>query len=161
MLNDICGERGESIVKLRLTEVQHDGRPLFRPHFFGDKWPDLDFFVRLEGGGPQTSFFLVQVRSTRRGTTRDGRLRVAFKREAVIRLASFAVPVYFIGVDAIEERAYIVALADRTTGFSSITTAFPLDAVNRQALWEEVRDFWIRQDTFSKSVFFDPTWVRG
>jgi hypothetical protein len=122
----------------------------------------VDFLVELRNVMPATPYFFVQVRATRRGATRDGRLRVRVSDSDIRRLAAHFAPTYLVGIDEANETGYIIsANGEARGGLSSFPTAYPLDDVNQRALWQEVRDFWTRADAVRQrptSRFIDPQW---
>jgi len=137
--------------------------PRFRVRHLGEKWPDVDFLVELVDAGTEKPFFLVQVKATNRGyTIRDKRLKVAVEANKVRGLAAYPAPTYIVGIDVDPkaERGYIVsANGEHLTRVSSLSTRMPINATNRQLLWDEVRGFW---SGFSKaglaSRFIDADW---
>jgi hypothetical protein len=154
---DDIGGRGENICYVRLSDFCNRKRPYFRPQFLGDKFPALDFFVELIDAGKKTPFFFVQVKSTRKGCTKrpPTRLKAGVTAGDAERLILYPGPAYVIGVDEVQERAYIVA-ADRKLkgGLSSFPTTFPLDCRNLKILWDEVKEYWQSRDmTPGKSAF--------
>jgi hypothetical protein len=58
------GDRGENIFELAITDDSPFPRPLFRPMFFSDRWPAVDYVVELTGVNSMTPIFFVQVKST-------------------------------------------------------------------------------------------------
>lgn len=145
------GDRGESLFFLAITTF-HGLKPLFRPAALGSKWPIADYVVELEGKPGR--FFLVQVKTTRQGYLRNGRLRISIKRNRLELLRSAAVPAYLVAVDERKERAFIVAAPKAT--LASVSTSFSLnDAATRRSLRDEVKAFWDSSKRPSKSVFKD------
>ena len=158
---DLLGQRGEAIFTAQITKF-HGQQPLFRPAFLGEKWPSADYLVELTGGSNPRGFFLVQVKTTKRklpiGATR---LRVAVDLEKLRALAAYPVPTYVVGVHEQTVQLFVIsANAPRLRAVSSISSAYPLNARNRQALWKEVRDFWRGKPvTRGLSKFLDPRLV--
>jgi hypothetical protein len=160
-IRDTIGSRGEAIFVLTMTAYRSPAKPLFRPQFLGEKWPVLDHIVMLEGVGDATPYFFVQVKTTRKGYTREGfRLKVAISAEEVRKLAGYPAPTYLVGIDEVGEKAYIVSVNPENLGsLSSLSTAFPIHEENRRLLWEEVTAFWAaRVSPGFKSRFADTTW---
>lgn len=153
------GARGEAIFSVLLTDF-HPGRgPLFKPGFLGDKWEYLDYFVELEDTGLTPAYFFVQVRTTRQGyTRRDGRLRVGVSEEHLRRLAAYPAPTYVVGIDEVLRTGYLLAASTgNIRGLPSLTVAYPINEEIREALWNEVRDFWSQQPIPTRvSRFTDP-----
>lgn len=147
---DLIGNLGEWIAAVVFTHPVDDGygRPLFRPVFLGEKYPTADLLVDiLDERGQAIGFFFVQVRARMESSGPLGRLPIKLGLERYERLHRLPIPAYVVGVEIEQERAYIVAaFKRRSTGISSITTAFSLrnDAV-RIRLYEEVREFWQRR----------------
>jgi hypothetical protein len=162
-MNNALGERGEAIFKSIMLNF-HGKLPLFRVQFLGDKWPTVDFICELEGAWKNSRpFCLVQVKTTRSGyTKRDGRLKVAVKLNDALLLRGFKVPTYVVGIDEVDERAFIVAAMGRKkTRLPSLHAAHELtDPAGRRALWTEVRDFWksTRRQT-NWSALAEPRWL--
>lgn len=165
--SNIIGERGEAIFHSLLTRrvsgknIPADGY-LFQPQFLGEKWPLADYIVELRGITPGVKpFFFVQVKATTQGYTQKRRLKVEVEEEKVRGLAAYPAPTYFVGIDEVKERGFIVsANAESLTSFSSLSTEFPLSiSGNRRQLWEEVRDFWqIPTQPKLVSAFVDREW---
>lgn len=152
---DHLGRRGESIAFVRLTEVCQADEPYFLPHFLGDKCPLFDVLVELVGVGGKPAYFFAQVKATREGYNARGRLKVEVKKSAVLGLVRFPAPAYVIGIDELQEKAYIVAACggmNRT--ISSLNTAHELNASTLKALWDEVRDYWKGKDMARRSSRF-------
>jgi hypothetical protein len=114
---------------------------LFRPAHLGDKWAVADYAIELVNSTGK--FFLVQVKSTQVGCTRDGRLRVAVSADRYARLSGSWLPSHIVGVDDPLEEAYICATSPRAGGLGSLTTRHSLrDPEVRQQLNDEVDAFW-------------------
>lgn len=146
--SDAIGLRGENIFFVRLTEPDAERGPLFRPQFLGDKFPFADYLVLLEGSRTGL-FFFVQVKSTLEGyTVKERRLRVKVTEANLRGLASFPAPTYVVGVDNIDEGVFIASANEEGGGgITSLSTAHPLNPVNRRQLWEEVRAYWSQSTT--------------
>jgi|SRR5882724_1667682 len=158
-MSDELGKRGESLFYVTITRFYGRELPLFRPQFLGDKWPTLDFFVELMGAGDTTPYFFAQVRATRRGRSKNGRLRVAVHRDEMRRLALYPAPTFVVGIDEISEEAYILsANGESTNSLASLPTDFPINETNQALLWEEVKEFWTRTKVRHVSKFVDPKW---
>jgi hypothetical protein len=152
---NVIGDRGEALFFLAAT-TSHGSRPLFRPAPLGSKWPIADYAVELYGRPGE--FFLVQVKSTRRGRTATGRIRMSAKKAHVTGLRSAAVPAYIVVVD--EKRQHVFVARPRfNKAMSSASTRFSLkNARVRSALRDEVLAFWRRaraDATFDHSAFMD------
>jgi hypothetical protein len=152
---NVIGDRGEALFFLAAT-TSHGSRPLFRPASLGSKWPIADYAVELYGRPGQ--FFLVQVKSTRRGRTAGGRIRMSAKKMHVTGLRSASVPAYIVIVD--EKRQHVFLARPRfNKAMSSASTRFSLKSAKvRSALKEEVVEFWKRAKvnaTLDHSAFLD------
>lgn len=161
-LQDAIGLRGESIFFVALTKLYGRTNPLFNPRFLGEKYPSVDYIVELIDPSAQIiPYFFVQVKTTRAGyTKRRHRLKAAISSKDMLPLALLPAPTYVVGVDEVNEVAYIVA-ANRsyTQGLSSISTQFPLNQQTQENLFLEVREFWSRFDKIQiDSLFIDKEW---
>ncbi|HEY7033340.1 MAG TPA: hypothetical protein VH482_18510 [Thermomicrobiales bacterium] len=118
---------------------------LFRPHFLGDKYPNIDVIVELVGAPVTfTPLFFAQIKATERGLTPGGHLPVQVTADALNRLTAYPVPTYIIGVDNTRRGvSYIVAaVAGGPAYFRSLPTTHRLNATTRKQLFDEVLDFW-------------------
>ncbi len=143
-MNSFLGSRGEGIFSLLITESYDEGDPLFVPEFLGDTWPVVDYIVRLRGRAASVApYFFVQVKTTRRGYTRSGRLKAGISARDMKGLVANPVPTYIVGVDVRSKAAYLVsANGEHDGGLASLPTDFPLDRGTQAALWDEVNTFW-------------------
>ena len=156
--NDAIGERGEAIFKVAMTAI-HGARPLFWTAFLGEKWPSADFFVELVTHKGPRMFFFVSVKATRRGVNANHRLRVHVSAQDIRRLHKYLAPTYIAGVDEKTEQTYLVsANGEARKQLSSMSTAFPLDALHRERLREEVIQFWKPTKKKVASHFVDKGW---
>jgi hypothetical protein len=154
---DDIGGRGEAICFVRLSDFCGNTQPYFRPHFLGDKFPALDFLVELVNAGRGSPFFFVQVRATRKGFTRKPpvRLKVELSEEDAETLILYPAPTYIVGVDEVNQRAFIIAAtANVAGGLPSLPTAYPLDDNNLKILWDEVKAYWQSRDMTHKRSHF-------
>lgn len=134
---------------------------IFRPQFLGDKWPFVDYLVALEDAGPLTPFFFVQVKTTRKGyTAKDNRLKVGAPASHMLGLVSYPAPTYIVGIDEVSETGYIVsANGESLASLSSMSTEFPINAMNQNRLWTEVRAYWNASTSVKlTSAFADAGW---
>ncbi len=146
---DLLGNLGEWIVAVAFPQPVEEkyARALFRPVFLGEKYPTADLLVDiLDDDGDTIGFFFVQVRARTESPIPFGRLPIKLELDGYDRLRGLPIPAYLVGVDLPNENAYVIAaLKRRTTGISSITTAFSLrDERVRIRLYEEVLRFWQR-----------------
>ena len=161
-VKDAMGARGEALFYTLITQYQPQTLgSLFSPAHLGDKWPMADFVVELRNARPITPFFFVQVKATRLGyTRRANRLKVQVAQTSVLGLVSYPAPTYLVGIDDIDEKGYLVSVNSvNLTSLSSLSTAFPIDALNRQQLWNEVQAYWIALSLpKTASSFHDVNW---
>ena len=141
--------RGESIFAFTITKYDAIfGGPRFVPCFLGEKFPAADFLVLLnDHESEQILFFFAQIKTTSRGYTKKGRLKIEVKKQDVLRLLSFPAPTYVVGIDDsdIEQpQSFIVAVdGGKRNTISSITTDYPLNELEQlRRLWEDVVEFW-------------------
>ena len=164
-MSDEIGQRGEALFFALITHPYGKEEPLFRPKFLGDKWPTVDYLVELIGAGRKTPYFFAQVRTTRNGYAKSGRLRISVSQSDMKKLAFYPAPTYIIGIDDALDyvglpRGYIVsANGEWLKNLSSLITDFPINRANQYALWKEVKDFWSGVDFRDKaSKFVDEQW---
>jgi len=161
-LRDTIGQRGEALFFVILTKLYGRARPLFKPQFLGDKWPTVDFIVELiDYASKVVPYFFVQVKTTQQGyTKKDRRLKIQVAASDARRLASFPAPTYVVGIDEVNEIAYITSTNRRPQhGLKSLSTQFPINEQTQNALYEEVEQFWrdfSQAGTISR--FTDPRW---
>lgn len=159
-VSDGVGARGEGICQLKLTRFVGDA-PLFQAAFLGDKFPRADVLVEVVAPTPRgrRAYFFAQVKTSRRGYTDNGRLKIGAAREDLAALAMYPGPRYLLGVDEPGERAYIVAVQGDHGGASSLSTAHELTPETLVSLRDEVQAFW---DSLSltawRSRFQEPNW---
>lgn len=152
MSGDDIGYRGEALFYVMLTKFYGRPAPLFRPHFLGDKFPNIDFLVELSGVIPHTPYFFAQVKTTRLGyTSSPRRLRVRVSEKTVKALSSYPAPAYLFGIDDNEDnednednpRGYVVSVnGEFSHGLSSIPINHEINDLTQDVLWNEVREFW-------------------
>jgi len=161
--NDL-GERGEILFHLAITELDGRSHSRFRPRFMGEKWPAVDFVVELRDVAGLTPFFFVQVKATtNRYTAKKKRLIVRADEQDITGLASYPAPVYIAGVDIETETVYLVSATGKTNRLASLSTEFPLNATNRNILWQEVKEYWQQVNRYAGTVvpqshFVDNKW---
>ena len=161
-VHDLVAARGEAIFRVLISRshVEH-GYLLQVPHFLGDKQRTVDFYVELVSADSAPLHFFVQVKATRAGyTRRDRRLRVRVSAAELRRLAGYRAPTYIVGIDEQWERGYIVsANGERTRGWATMTTAYPLEGDVLARLKDEVEAYWARPaSTAFRSRLTDPGW---
>jgi len=161
-LRDTIGQRGEALFYVILTKLYGRARPLFKPQFLGDKWPTVDFIVELIDYSIEVvPYFFVQVKTTQQGyTKRNRRLKIRVSASDARRLASFPAPTYVVGIDEVNEVAYITSVSGRPRhGLKSLSTQFPINEQTQNALYEEVEQFWRDfSQSGATSRFTDPRW---
>lgn len=138
-LSNVVGSRGEHMFYLAATDFHAFAHPLFVPHFLDGKCPDIDYLVRLWGA---QGIFFVQVKATETPLTALS-IQIRLTRTRRKRLAELPGPTYLVGVHEPSKRCFIRSI-DRSsqTGMTSIPLAHELNAVNLQALFNEVKAFW-------------------
>ncbi|MDQ2732081.1 MAG: DUF4365 domain-containing protein, partial [Armatimonadota bacterium] len=103
-------------------------------------------------------FFLVQVKASKQGYSKEGRLRVTAKKEHIRSLLSLPVPAYVVAIDEPGEKAYIIR-PSASKSLNSAATCYSLrDAKVRLALRDEVLGFWNRVNSANlatTSAFLD------
>lgn len=153
---DDLGRRGEIIFCARITNFCGRRIPYFRAYFLGEKTQTLDFLVELVDAENPTRFFFAQVRTTRKGYTRnERRLKVGMSAEDVRRFALVPAPTYLMGIDEPQEIAYCLAILHGMKGpIASLPTAFPLDCTHLPRLYDEVNEFWSGRDMARRSSVF-------
>lgn len=127
-----------------LTDFDGRKRPFFRPAPLGEKCPTFDYLVALLDPGPTPVYFLVQVKGTRRGVSKDGtRLNVQIAADDVWRIAQCRLPAYVIGVDERTKNCYLASLAGRRREpLTGLTTRHPMTPTVLRRLRAEVRARW-------------------
>jgi hypothetical protein len=156
---DYIGSRGEAIAYTRLSEVcRRNDLPFFSPRHLGEKCPTFDFLVDLVDAGPRQLFFFAQVKATREGSTKTHkppRLKVRIDADDVRRMCSSPAPTYVVGVDEVDERAYIIGIYGRMRdAIPSMTTAHELNCTTLRRLWDEVREYWRNRNMRRKRSSF-------
>lgn len=155
---DDIGARGEILIRALITKFDDHDSPRFRPVFLGDKHPDMDFLVCLNGNDKLSPFFFAQIKATRQGyRPGDGRLKIRrFSRKDLRSIARYPAPTYLFGIDEREECGFILTVSNEEAfprhGFP---TEYPLNAEIHSRLWKEVNQYWNRRRTF-RSRFTDP-----
>jgi hypothetical protein len=145
-LFNVVGDRGESIFELAITDYSMFPRPLFRPAFLGDKWPSVDYLVELVGVRGITPFIFIQVKATATPLT-SNQLELALPWNKKGRLARIPGPPYLVGVHEPTKRAFIRAVNDDADrGAYTIPVTHELTPANLLVLYDEVKEFWSRQD---------------
>lgn len=147
------GARGENLVYLNLTSYGATRGPLFSPAYTGEKCPDFDYVVRLNGAA---GFFFVQIKTVgTKLTSGDKAIPAQVKKANVQRLLELPVPTYVIGVEDATGRCFVRAItAGLNSGISRIPTANILDDANRSRLYDEVAGFWRNGPTKPASSVF-------
>jgi hypothetical protein len=111
--------------------------------------------VELVGAGSKTPYFFAQVKATREGCNTKGRLKVKVEKADVISIVLYPAPTYVIGIDEVQEKAYIVAVyGSMDKQISSLSTAHALNSTTLKLLWDEVRDYWKGKDMTQKNSHF-------
>jgi len=127
-MKDVLGQRGEALFYVMISKFNNHVQPLFIPQFLGDKYPSIDFMVELVNyTGKMIPYFLVQVKTTRRGYTSNNRLKLQVHKDDILRLSLFPAPTYLVGIDDLKEIGYVVsANGEYLKTVSNISTQFLL-----------------------------------
>jgi hypothetical protein len=159
-VHDLVAARGEALFRVLISRSQQESGFLFQvPHFLGEKQRTVDFYVELVSAESAPPHFFVQVKTTRAGYThRERRLRVRVSDGELQRLAGYHAPTYIVGIDEPWERGYIVsANGERTRGWATMTTAYPLEGDVLTRLRNEVEAYWALPERAAFcSEFIDP-----
>jgi hypothetical protein len=149
MQNEI-GDLGEAIFNV---EISRDY--IFRPRHLGEKWPSSDFYVELIGP-KEHFFFLVQVKSTSQGFDSKGNLKIKATSKKLNELNNYFCPTYLAGVDVDSNSVYLIPInKSKRKDLNKLKTKFELNAINRQLLFEDVRDFWENTNLKSYKASFN------
>ena len=142
-LKDVTGRRGEKIADLCLTDYRAFAKPLFRTAFLGEKWPNIDFYVELDGVPGKSLYFLAQVKATTSALTATC-LNISTKRRDIDRLLSIPGPTYLLGVHEPTKRAFVrsVHTGIPVKAITRIPLLYELTSANLQTLHREVWDYW-------------------
>jgi hypothetical protein len=153
---DRIGKRGEAIAIARLMDFWGNPDPYFDVHPLGEKCPTYDYLVELINAGDSVPYFLTQVKSPRKGFSKEGRrLLVQVNAEDVQRMVQCPLPTYVIGVDEPNDRAYVVSVHGNVSGaITSMPSRYPLTPRNLRRLWEEVTAYWKKLDAAAKTSVF-------
>src|SRR5262245_31779259 len=103
------GDRGESIFELAITDYSQFTRPLFRPAYFTDRWPAVDFVVELTGVRQFTPLLFAQVKSTTQPLA-GANITVELPPAKKAALARLPGPTYVVGVHEPTRRTFIRAV---------------------------------------------------
>ena len=139
---DAIGQRGELIARFALTQF-HDGEPIFKHAFLGDKWEAADLFVEtVASPKDRRDFFFVQVRTTSDLPDANGRVSLTIKREELGALAAYPAPRYLLIVTERDGRVYIRPVETEGPGLSQIRCEHALTVSNCLTLRDDVRRYW-------------------
>lgn len=140
------GDFGESFANVLLGQNTAQGQ-LFETVMIGGKWPTIDIYAEI--AAPQGAVFcFFQVKSTIKGFTNAGKLKVQAKLHHLQRLSAYYAPTYLIGVDFNANRpplseAYIQTIRGlQTQAISSMDVTYPVNSDNLILLRNEVINFW-------------------
>jgi hypothetical protein len=157
---DFIGGRGEAIAHKQFSQfcrIEPD-LPFFVPHHLGEKCRTFDYLVELVDTDETPLFFFVQVKTTRKALTKTQnppRLRVEVSEKDIRQMVACPLPTYVVGVQEIEERAFIIAVhGEMSKAIPSITTAHELNPDTLRRLWDEVREFWRDRNLAQTTSFF-------
>lgn len=139
---DAIGQRGELIARFALTQF-HDGEPIFKHAFLGEKWEAADLFVETVASPKGCrDFFFVQVRTTSDLPDSNGRVSLTVKREELGALAAYPAPRYLLIVTERDGRVYIRPVETEGPGLSQVRCEHALTVSNCLALRDDVRRYW-------------------
>jgi hypothetical protein len=144
-LKNVIGDRGELIVKLRLTDYSAFKRPLFRSGFLGEKWPSIDHYVELCGVKQSTPYFFAQAKATSKPLRKSAtNLVISTTKENIEDLLRFPGPTYLFGIHEPSERVFIrsVHAGMPVRAITRIPLVYELTSPNLRLLYDEVRGFW-------------------
>jgi hypothetical protein len=140
------GDRGENLFELAISDYSQFNRPLFRPAYFTDRWPAVDYVVELLGVADLTPYLLVQVKATRVPIA-NNEIAIDLPPRKKNSLARLPGPTYVVGVQEPTRRVFIrAAFATTGPGIYSIPITHELTPANLQVLYDEVEGFWRNQD---------------
>ena len=150
------GKTAENTVDITLTKLSNE---TFRVIRLGDKWPLTDMYVEIEYKGA-TYFFLIQVKSSTRGFTTKGDLKVNVPKTKINGLAKHKVPTYLLGYDwkanEIVAKMFIQTIRGTySSGISTMRTSakYELNAPNIKKLRKEVIEFWLNAPDLRKRKY--------
>lgn len=140
------GIRGEALFRKIITKWCDD-RIWFIDTFLGDKFEAKDYLVTLlDEKGEKDATFYVQVKATSMGYTgaeSDKRLRANVTPDDIESLKGANAPVYVMGIDIIDEKAYLVGVTETTDALWGIPATHLIDDCTAiKKLWSEVKSFW-------------------
>ncbi len=139
---DRIGKRGENIFTVLITKGC-SGKPWFDETRLGDKAEAKDFLVNLIDTAGGDAIFYVQIKSTSKGTYKQGtKLHGKVKQADITKLKRQKAPVYVVGIDIHAEKGYIVSIRGGPAKIDGIPTRHPLDCTAIETLWHEVNDYW-------------------
>ncbi len=141
------GDFGEDLTRTSFSRPVRGlyRRPLFRASPLGGKYPIVDFIVDvLDVNDRSLGFFFVQVKSTSTAKPKSKRLKIDVDLAKFNQLAGTPAPTFFIGVDVMTEKVFLVTAAKlRKRAFYSICKSFDLsDETVRIGLYKEVVEYW-------------------
>jgi hypothetical protein len=77
------------------------------------------------------------------------------KKSDVIGIVLYPAPTYVIGIDELQEKAYLVAVyGSMNKKISSLSTAHELNSTTLKLLWDEVLEYWKDKDMTQKNSQF-------
>ena len=116
-LGEVTGFRGEKILELCLTDYQAFSKPLFRPGFLGDKWPEIDFYVELTSVRGKRLYFFAQAKATR-ATLIPAKtdLTISTKKKDIEHLLQIPGPTYIFVIHEPSKRVFVRSVQCRRPG---------------------------------------------
>jgi hypothetical protein len=152
---EALGVRGESWFQIHISQADPSGRPLFRATHLGSKWPTVDYLVEALDTDGKAAIFFAQVKNS--GSASAGAIPVTLTDESIQRLAAMPIPTYLVGIEDVTGTSYILSMNGRGDPVSSVPRIHPINAENRERLWQEVVGFWEHVVTQPFTSFFtDP-----
>ena len=114
--------------------------------FLGEKYEAKDYLVTLIDPtcGTDATFY-VQVKATTKGYRGSGakqKLKANVTKNGVGKLREANLPAYVVGIDVINEKAYLAPITPLTTALNGIPTTHQIDCTVIKKLWNEVNDYW-------------------
>lgn len=148
-MNNQQGKRAEEIFGVRITQDY-----VFRARDLGEKWPVSDYYVEVDNDD-EPLYFIVQVKSSRRGYDGNGNLRIQVTNRKVNQLATYKAPTFVAGVDIEREVVHLIPLyRKRRAGISSVSDRITLSVSDKKTsrknlnkLLREIRSFWKATNT--------------
>jgi hypothetical protein len=148
------GDRGENPFEQAISDYSQFNRPLFRPAFFTDRWPAVDYVVELLGVGGVTPCLPVQVKATQEPVS-NNEIQISLPPSKKRALAQLPGPTYVVGVQEPTRRVFIRAAFETAgLGVYSIPVTHELTPASLQELYDEVQEFWSNHERKPQQTHF-------